>query len=77
MLPQLQARFPIERARMRLRLTFPLSVRDEIEALLTADKATSEESELVGEKGWECQEHHLAGLGIVYKATTIVLCPYQ
>lgn len=33
---------------MRLRLSLPLASRDEVEALLTADKATVEERELEG-----------------------------
>jgi hypothetical protein len=47
-LPLLQSRFPIERARMRLKLTVPLSSREEL-------------LELVGRQGGQVEEQDLAG----------------
>lgn len=45
---------------MRLRLTFPLTARDEVEALLSGgDKARIEESDLIGEL-WDRNTMHVS-----------------
>lgn len=50
-LPLLQSRFPIERARMRLKLVVPLAARDELMELLRQHAAAIEEQELIGGSG--------------------------
>lgn len=47
-LPLLQQRFPIERARMRLRITVPLRCKEELMELLERRQGVVEETELVG-----------------------------
>ncbi|KAL6773766.1 hypothetical protein ACKKBG_A22405 [Auxenochlorella protothecoides x Auxenochlorella symbiontica] len=47
-LPALQERFPIERARMRLKITLPLANRDELQGLLTPERAAVQDCELSG-----------------------------
>jgi ribosome maturation protein SDO1 len=47
-LPILKSRFPIERARMRLRITIPLTGGDELKELLNSKAAVVEEQDLHG-----------------------------
>jgi ribosome maturation protein SDO1 len=47
-LPLLRHRFPIERARMRLKMLIPLDSADELNTLLSAKAAVMEERDLVG-----------------------------
>jgi ribosome maturation protein SDO1 len=47
-LPLLQARFPIERARMRLRLLAPLAAKEEVYELLASRAAVIEDRDLMG-----------------------------
>ena len=47
-LPLLKARFPIERARMRLRLAVPLRCKDEMLELLGRQGGAVEEQDLLG-----------------------------
>ncbi len=47
-LPVLKSRFPIERARMRLRITIPLTGGDELKDLLNSKAAAIEEQDLHG-----------------------------
>lgn len=47
-LPILQSRFPIERARMRLKVTIPLTSGDELKVLLASKGAVTEEQDLHG-----------------------------
>jgi ribosome maturation protein SDO1 len=47
-LPLLKSRFPIDRARMRLRLLVPLNAKDEVYELLAKRGGTLEERDLVG-----------------------------
>lgn len=49
-LPLLKSRFPIERARMRLKLLVPLSCKDELLELVRAQGGVLEEQDLIG--GW-------------------------
>lgn len=61
-LPLLKSRFPIERARMRLKLLVPLGCKDELLELVRAQGGAVEEQDLIGglndvlrlvEVGWE------------------------
>ena len=47
-LTSLKERFPIERARMRLRIVVPLDIREELDELMSSYSATIEEQDLLG-----------------------------
>ena len=48
-LPLLKSRFPIERARMRLKLLVPLGCKDELVELVKQQGGVLEEQDLIGE----------------------------
>ena len=76
-LPLLKSRFPIERARMRLKLLVPLSCKEELVELVRGKAGVLEEQEIIG--GWVggwvggCGGAGLRGCG---GAGVLALCVY-
>lgn len=60
-LPLLKSRFPIERARMRLKLLVPLGCKDELLELVRAQGGVLEEQDLIG--GWRDRCSEFPGMG--------------